>query len=672
MRSSLTFFSVLLLLTVSAQIPAKRYKWKQVGPISTPKTNGEVGRSTAVGIGWVEDLLITADGWYAGSITGGLFKTTNKGEKWKKVDKDTLQYGTLCLLQVGDTIFRGTGLTHYDDKFGVGLMYSIDRGKNWEHTGLQFKPKDYKPLWDVDAASNGTMLACTPTEIHLSHDGSKTWQNVYKDATCNFREVLIDNKGHMWVCGNRLLYSKDGQNWQDKTPLLSTNKTIGRISIAQDAQNSNKFIVFYGEGNRGVLDQSYDGGTSWSRLYESRKVSRADVHHTEIKIAPNDSNVIVLGTYRAYISKDAGKSFNIATTPKKYAPNFAHDDIRGIVLDASDNIYLATDGGVFHSTDTGTTWINKSGKGLAITQIFGLGQLSDNSVVIGCQDLGYFHYKDKKWMHLGHYYGDGGDALETSKGLNVLLGGRMKRIDLDRKGSYISVHPPTRANPFIAKMIPYPNARDTFYYIGKDVWLIANETKVNLSKSIDSKDEIVSGFDVNKKNPKQLLFSYNQPTWNANKLSGKLFKSIDGGKTWTDITKTLPILAWRHITGIVTDPINPRNIVVSLGKIDSREVHKAYKSTDGGQTWSNFSEGLPPYETFGIWHITESTGLLLSSMEGLFYRNANMEKWQKLDGKIPSIPIRDVVIDKKNRKIKAATYGSGLWYLKMPKKMLKY
>lgn len=672
MRYSVLFFCVLITVSFYGQIPAKRYRWKQLGPIVTPPSNTDVGKSTAVGLGWVQDVLITDNDWYAGSMTGGLYRSSNSGKKWKKVDDDTLQLGTLCLLNVGDTIFRGTGLTHYDEDFGVGLLYSVNRGRTWNPTGLQFSPLDKQPLWDVDADKNGNMLACTPNEIYVSTDASKTWKRVYRDETCDFKEVHIDMSGNLWVCGNKLLFSSDGHSWQDKTSALSSTMQLGRVSISQDAQNLKKFLAFYGEKDRGVIDQSYDGGQTWKRLYDSRKVSRADIHHTEIAIAPNDSNVVVLGTYRAYISTDGGKTFAVSTTPHLNAANFAHDDIRDMQVNGSDDIYLATDGGVFHSSDSGQTWINKTGKGLAITQIYGMHQLADKSLVMGCQDLGYFHYTNKKWEHLGRYYGDGGDAIETSQGLNILLGGRLRSIDINNPRGSKNIHPPTRTNPFVAKLIHYPDASDTFFYVGNDVWKYSNGLKLNLTKKLDGKKEYVSGFNINSSNPQQLLMSYDQPTWKADKLVGKFYKSIDGGETWKDITANLPILAWRYISGITTRSDKPDEIVVSLGIMDDDDVYKAFKSTDGGISWTNYSDGLPPYQTFGVWRIANTSGLLLASIEGLYYRNDRMEAWQKLSGKIPSVAIRDIVVDEKNRKIYAATYGSGMWFLKLPRKMLKF
>ncbi|PCJ67245.1 MAG: hypothetical protein COA58_02705 [Bacteroidetes bacterium] len=665
------------------QVPAKKYRWKNLGPFVTSKSNTDKGRWTAVGQGWIEDFIISDDGWYAGSITGGLYKSNSQGRKWKKVDTDTLQMGTLCLLKVDKTIYRGTGLTHYNDKFGVGLLKSDDGGKSWIETGLKFNKHEKRPLWDVTISKvDKTMAACTPNEVFVSHDNSETWENVYSGKKEEFKTVLFDYsiKNTLWAVGNKLLVSKNnGQDWEDYTPKLSIRlvdniqSALPRIAICQDPNNASRYLVFYGFKNRGYVDESLDGGETWLRLSKNSNVSRADAHHTEISIAPDNSDYVLLGTYRAYLSSDGGKRFEVVSFPSYLKERFVHDDIREVDFKSTKEIYLATDGGVFVSKDTARSWQNVSGKGLTATQIYGLSVQTDQTILIGCQDMSYFTYKKRKWTHLGNYYGDGGDAIETSTGTHILLGGRMKLIDLDKGLGSKGSHPRrTRSNPFVAKFHYYPNSKDSFYYIGNDCWFFDSKKWINLTQSLDGKKELVSGFDINISNPKQLFMSFNSPTWSSKKLKGKFYKSDDGGTTWSDYTSKLPILAWHHITGITTNSQNPDEVYVSLGKMDSDQLNKVYKSLDGGHTWENYSTGIPPYETFGIKHIPGTSGTIVSSIQGLFYRNPEMSSWQKLGGKIPPIVIRDFELDLDERTIYAGTYGNGLWKMKIPRKMLKY
>ena len=179
MRYNLLIFILICSVWVFGQRVPSNYKWKHLGPKRIAISTVDSGQKTAVGQGWIEDIIIDDDAWYAGSITGGLYKSKNKGKKWKKIDDDTVQLGTLCLLKVGDTLYRGTGVTHYDQDWGSGLLRSTDDGKTWEQTELAFLPTENKPLWMVAASPfDSTMLACTPHQVYRSGSRDKEWEPV--------------------------------------------------------------------------------------------------------------------------------------------------------------------------------------------------------------------------------------------------------------------------------------------------------------------------------------------------------------------------------------------------------------------------------------------------------------------------------------------------------------
>lgn len=665
-----------------AQVPAKKFKWSHLGPFEMPTSNVDTGRWTAVGQGWIEDLLITDKLWYAGSITGGLYCSKNEGKNWEKIDEDSVQMGTHCLLRIRDTIYRGLGVTHYDEKFGFGLIRSVDYGKTWESTGLSFKATDEQVVWDVEGVdSSGFLIASTDKEVFVSYDHSRTWKSVLKKDNAGFRKIWIDRNApdRIWVMGKYVYHSSDGgYTWEDRTLDFKKNlrksefNKITRIDIAQDFNNSKRFLAFYGLKNAGFLLESSDGGDTWKEILIDRKIKRADIHHTEIAIAPDNSDVIVVGAVRTFISTDGGKSFSQVTYPKHLDRQFAHDDIRGLYVFGENDIFLATDGGVFYSKDRGINWQNKSGKGLSTMMIYGFVELSDGRFLMGTQDMGYFLLDGKDWVHLGKYYGDGGDALELAKGEVIMMGGRLRHIDIEGLEKSNSVHPSPK-NPFIAELLNYPFSLDSFYYVGNELWFNNGEQWINKSKGLVESDHMILGFDINMTNPNQLFIAYDQPTWSSQNLKGKLFKSLDGGKAWQDITMNLPILAWRHITSISTSEANPDEVIVSMGKTDETKIHKVYKSLDGGKTWKNYSEGLPSYETFKIKHINRgSSGIIVSTLKGLYYRNNGLDEWIPLNGDIDPIVVRDFEIDSVKALLNVATYGRGFWQMKIPKRMLEY
>jgi len=76
-----------------------------------------------------------------------------------------------------------------------------------------------------------------------------------------------------------------------------------------------------------------------------------------------------------------------------------------------------------------------------------------------------------------------------------------------------------------------------------------------------------------------------------------LYKTIDGGKTWTQVLE----LKDRGVGDFVIDPSNADIVIAGAYKtyrrawtfIDRQEGNHFYKSTDGGKTWKKLSNGLP-------------------------------------------------------------------------------
>ena len=679
-RGFVFLFTISVVIVVQGQHIKKNHRWKYVGPEEIPPTNADSLQWTSTGTGWIEDIEITEEGWFAGAITGGLYRSKNQGKTWKKIDDDSIQMGTLCLLYRDGILYRGTGLTHYDEKFGLGLEKSTNGGRTWSATGLVFKPNEKQPIWALALNNNkNVFLAASDNSIYRSEDVAATWEKVYTADKPDFRTLLFVKDSVCLAAGNRLLISTDGGvSWRDKTHNLSyyqkrksSNKAPQRIAITQDPNREQRVLSLYSIGNEVFVDESLDYGITWTNIFKTYKIRRVDVHHAEIGVVPGNSNLVLIGGVRAYISKDGGRSFKQVTYPRHQSSQFAHDDIRGIELRSVNELYLATDGGVFLSTDTGNTWKNVSGKGLNTMQIYGVGSIK-NGLAVGCQDLGTFTVgnKGKDWLNLASLYGDGGDILDQDTSFLALMSGTVRLMHYNNLKRDIFIHPPSSSSHFTSWFRYLNHSKDSFFFVGKELWFGSQGKWSNKTKSIPRSEFIITGFDYSPQNPKNMFVAYNQPTWNAQNLFGKFYKTQDGGLNWVDITAKLPILAWRHITSIAINPINENEIWVSLGLYDSEDIHKTYRSVDGGKTWQNTSLGLGRFETFKLQFLPNGNGLVLSALDGMYFYTNTSNKWHKLAGKIPPIAVRDFEIDWEGRWLYAATYGNGLWKMKIPRRYL--
>ena len=69
-----------------------------------------------------------------------------------------------------------------------------------------------------------------------------------------------------------------------------------------------------------------------------------------------------------------------------------------------------------------------------------------------------------------------------------------------------------------------------------------------------------------------------------------IFRSSDGGQTWTHLTNGLPNLS---ATDVSIDPLNPNILYAGIGRIFGHPDNGVYKTTDGGDTWVKLAGGLP-------------------------------------------------------------------------------
>ncbi|MBI4548055.1 MAG: T9SS type A sorting domain-containing protein [Ignavibacteriae bacterium] len=74
-------------------------------------------------------------------------------------------------------------------------------------------------------------------------------------------------------------------------------------------------------------------------------------------------------------------------------------------------------------------------------------------------------------------------------------------------------------------------------------------------------------------------------------LPGGVFKSTDGGVTWTEKNNGLGTLN-RSISALTLNPENPEEIFIGTGTLQIPD-DILFRSTNGGEDWSSFRSGLP-------------------------------------------------------------------------------
>jgi photosystem II stability/assembly factor-like uncharacterized protein len=383
--------------------PFKLLKWKFVGPDIIS------GRFTDVEVHPANRGII-----YAGSATGGVWKTENSGTTWFPIMDDvaSISIGDIAISPSDpDIIWVGTGEANIfrASVAGVGIYKSMDGGKKWMHMGLEETQTIARiivhPL-DPDivyvAASGNEWTANPERGVYKTVDGGKTWKRIYY---LNQNTGAIDLVMHpkepetlivaMWNRtrkrwsdpvpgpGDGLFKSNDGgKSWRIVTRGLPDYRYTGRIGI--DICRNNPKVVYALIDNHAAGKKPAPGERdSYGRVLKKPKIKGAEVYRSDdggesfmkvststprmerllgtygwvfgqIRVDPGNENTVYIMGVPLAKSIDGGKNFKVIEYPGLHADHHA----MWIDPENSDFIVNGNDGGVNISYDAGRTWQN--------------------------------------------------------------------------------------------------------------------------------------------------------------------------------------------------------------------------------------------------------------------------------------------------------------------------
>ena len=156
------------------------------------------------------------------------------------------------------------------------------------------------------------------------------------------------------------------------------------------------------------------------------------------------------------------------------------------------------------------------------------------------------------------------------------------------------------------------------------------------------------------------------PKTNLPVAYGGLFKSTDGGRTWTDLIAQLKL---HHPYGFDVDPTDSRIIYLCAAAVPRHHREDGvYRSTDGGATWRKLKIDWPvkgrsyvhpkfpsvdPYRPERVWISVGACGLMVSTDRG--------ETWRQVKGLPFRGPNRVTVDPRDHETIWVSTFGGGIW-----------
>jgi hypothetical protein len=160
--------------------------------------------------------------------------------------------------------------------------------------------------------------------------------------------------------------------------------------------------------------------------------------------------------------------------------------------------------------------------------------------------------------------------------------------------------------------------------------------------------------------------------------TGQIYNTLDGGKTWNNVTNFNDLPANANFVTVEAghSDINTAYVLANIGfgrggAPAGPEQHYLYRTHDGGKTWTRIVNGLPLDERTGsqlhvIREDPKQKGLLFAGTETTVYVSFDDgDHWQSLRLNLPSTSIRDMVFhtDDHMNDLVIGTYGRGFFVL---------
>ncbi len=659
----------------------------------------------------------------------GIYKSTDGGQSWTHMGLgDSKHIGRIALHPDDVDLVYVAAMGHlWGPNEQRGLYRSDDGGQSWQailqiddNTGVVDVALDPRNPEIVYAASYqrerrpwGFHGGGPGSALYKSVDGGDSWERLSGPGIARgLPEGVIGRIGiSIYRSDPRIVYASVEQGYRYNASTAYTERRAG-------------------------IYRSEDRGESWELMSDWNP---RPMYASQITVDPNDDQRIYMVNSYSF-SDDGGRTFTVP-------PQSLHGDDRLVWVNPADSRHVmkADDGGLGISWDRGLHWLYISD--LPVSQYYrvSVDMANPYNVYGGLQDNGSWVGPSETWRQNGIVNSDwrrlgGGDGflnlVDTTNNFIVYTESQylgLSRVDM-RTGERTWVRPgdPTghiagRRNwetwrevgafeeqrlgnamapanwdgPFVIS----PHDASTLYAGTNIMWKTTDR-----GDSWQPLGDLTTGTDrrtlpIMDRMPYDELPSLDDgiPYWPtisavsesplrrgllyAGTDDGRLHVSLDGGQSWTDLTRrdvsdsdapTLPAATEPVPTGFPGLPpgawvsgIEPsrhaegRVYAVWNNYRNNDYANYLYRSDDYGQSWTSITGNLPPERVLRTVRedLRNEDVLFLGAEIGLFYSMNGGNDWTELRGGMPTLAFNDLVIHPRDNDLVLGTHGRGVWIL---------
>jgi photosystem II stability/assembly factor-like uncharacterized protein len=607
--------------------------------------------------------------------------------------------------------------------FGNGVWKSMDGGKTWTNMGL----KESRQIGGIVIHPQNPDIVYVAAEgsvwgpggdrgLYKTTDGGKTWTKILEiSENTGVNNIVMDPRDPSLLYATseqrrRHIYTKigggpetavykstdGGQNWRKLTNGLPKEDMGGSDIDISPANSDVVYLIVEARDNAGGFFKSNDRGESWTKM---SSYTSSGQYFNEICCDPADELTVYSLEVVTKVTRDGGKTWSDLGNQNR------HVDDHAMWIDPIDpeHFLIGGDGGIYESYDGGKNWHFKPN--LPVTQFYRVnvdneypfynvyGGTQDNNTIGGpSKNTSRDGVPNDEW-----YFLIGGDgfwvAIDPENPDLIYCESQYGNISrFDRKsGERISITPQPRKGEDTYKwnwntpLIISPHSNTRIYCAANKVF--RSDDRGNTWQVIS--DDVTAKIDINSLPVMDHYWSYDAL---AKDVSTSLYGTVvslaesplkedllyvgtndgvisiteNGGKEWRQVKSFPGVPQNTYVSDIMPDKFN-ENIVYAAFDNHQQDDFKPYilKSTDKGKTWVSVSNNLPDR---GMVHTIEqdfiNSELLFAGTEfSLFFSPDGGKEWVELKEGLPSIAVKDLVIQKRESDLVIATFGRGFYIL---------
>ena len=577
-------------------------------------------------VDYTDDKVVYFEG------SGSVYKTTDGGITWNVIGDAAF---TALSHSVNDIVTDPTSHTTLMLSSNQGLYRTTNGGANWSLIMAgAFQEIEYHPT--IPTIVYAIKQTNNVTEFYKSTDGglnftirTNGWPNPTSPEEQKRTEIAVspDAPNRIYALatgaanGGSGLYgvytsNDSGESW--------TRSCCGPQPAGVPDATTNPNLM-------GWSDVGADDGGQY-------------YYDLALGVSATDADSIYVAGVNLWYSGDGGNTF---VCPSKwshsYKPNYVHADIHDIKIYGNE-LWVACDGGLFFSTNNGAT-VDRKMYGIQGTDFWGFGTgFWDGEVMLG----GTYHngtlLKDNEVYLNGWLSTDGGDNIRGfvnyGKDRIVYSDYNKKLLPGDRTTAITTYGFDKKPNASYiigeSSQLEFDPRCFNIMYSGVDNELWKTEDDGASFDLLYTFADKVTSIEVAWTDPNRIYAATWGSYWGANK---KMWRSNDAGLSWTEIT---PISSNSWVAYDITISSTDANTLWAARVHQSTYYgpdngNKVYKSTDGGSTWTNITTSdLDGEYLTNIEHQRGSNGgVYVATRRAVYYRNDAMSDWELFNNNLP-------------------------------------